>query len=74
MAASLGSSKVGVPENSKWVEGRDGVVDPYIDIIEICNPLWTSASGNPYEVSKAIQQGRLLSGRYRTEYNVTNAM
>ena len=32
------------------------------------HPIWTTAMGNPYEVAKAIQQARLLSGRYRTEY------
>ena len=31
------------------------------------HPLWTTAGSNPYEVSKAIQQARFLSGRYRTE-------
>ena len=31
------------------------------------HPLWSTAGSNPYEVSKAIQQARLLSGRYRTE-------
>ena len=31
------------------------------------HPLCTSAGANPYEVSKAVQQARLLSGRYRTE-------
>ena len=31
------------------------------------HPLWLSAGANPYEVSKAIQQAKFLSGRYRTE-------
>ena len=31
------------------------------------HPLWTSTGQNTYEVSKAIQQARLLSGRFRTE-------
>ena len=31
------------------------------------HPLWTTASYNPYETSKAIVQARMLSGRYRTE-------
>ena len=31
------------------------------------HPIWTTAGSNPYEVNKAIQQARLLSGRYRTE-------
>ena len=31
------------------------------------HPIWKTAGSNPYEVSKAIQQARLLSGRYRTE-------
>ena len=30
------------------------------------NPLWTTTGGNPHEVAKAVQQARLLSGRYRT--------
>ena len=31
------------------------------------HPLWLSAGANPHEVSKAIQQAKFLSGRYRTE-------
>ena len=31
------------------------------------HPLWLTAESNPYEISKAIQQARFLSGRYRTE-------
>ena len=31
-------------------------------------PIWTTAQGNPHEVTKAIQQARFHSGRYRTEY------
>ena len=31
------------------------------------HPLWLMAGSNPHEVSKAIQQAKLLSGRYRTE-------
>ena len=31
------------------------------------HPIWSTTGSNPYEVSKAIQQARLLSGRYRTE-------
>ena len=31
------------------------------------HPLWTSTNSNPYEVAKAVQQARFLSGRYRTE-------
>ena len=30
------------------------------------HPLWTTTNGNPHEVSKAVQQARFLSGRYRT--------
>ena len=30
------------------------------------HPLWTTTGGNPHEVAKAVQQARLLSGRYRT--------
>ena len=32
------------------------------------HPIWSSAKNNPYEVSKAVIQMRMLSGRYRTEY------
>ena len=31
------------------------------------HPIWQTAGSNPYEVSKAIVQARMLSGRYRTE-------
>ena len=31
------------------------------------HPIWTTAGSNPIEVSKAIQQARFLSGRYRSE-------
>ena len=31
------------------------------------HPIWRSIGSNPYEVAKAIQQARFLSGRYRTE-------
>ena len=31
------------------------------------HPIWTTVESNPYEVSKAVQQARFLSGRYRTE-------
>ena len=31
------------------------------------HPIWTTVGSNPYEVAKAIQQARFLSGRYRTE-------
>ena len=31
------------------------------------HPIWTTAYSNPYEVSKAIQQARFLSGRYRSQ-------
>ena len=30
------------------------------------HPIWSTAGSNPYEVSKAIQQARFLSGRYRS--------
>ena len=30
------------------------------------HPLWSSAGSNPHEISKAIQQARFLSGRYRS--------
>ena len=29
--------------------------------------IWTTAGSNPHEVSKAVQQARFLSGRYRSE-------
>ena len=32
------------------------------------HPIWTTAKDNPYEVTKAVIQARMLSGRYRTEY------
>ena len=31
------------------------------------HPIWLTAGSNPYEISKAIQQAKFLSGRYRTE-------
>ena len=31
------------------------------------HPLWATVGCNPYEVCKAIQQSRFLSGRYRSE-------
>ena len=31
------------------------------------HPIWSTTGSNTYEVSKAIQQARFLSGRYRTE-------
>ena len=31
------------------------------------HPIWSTTGGSPYEVSKAIQQARFLSGRYRSE-------
>ena len=36
------------------------------------HPIWTTTRSNPYEVSKAIQQARLLSGRYRSKALVSN--
>ena len=30
------------------------------------HPIWLTAGSNPYELSKAIQQARFLSGRYRS--------
>ena len=32
------------------------------------HPIWSTAGSNPYEVSKAVQQARFLSGRYRSEW------
>ena len=31
------------------------------------HPIWSTPKSNPHEISKAIQQARFLSGRYRTE-------
>ena len=31
------------------------------------HPIWTTVESNPYEVTKAVQQARFLSGRYRAE-------
>ena len=36
------------------------------------HPIWTTAGSNPYEISKAIQQARFLSGRYRTQLLVSH--
>ena len=30
------------------------------------HPIWTTAGSNPYEIAKAVQQARFLSGRYRS--------
>ena len=30
------------------------------------HPIWLTAGSNPHEISKAVQQARLLSGRYRS--------
>ena len=39
------------------------------EFMSLKNPhsIWSTTEGNPYEVSKAIQQARFLSGRYRSE-------
>ena len=42
--------------------------DPRFMSLTNPHPIWTSAKDNPYEVSKAVIQVRMLSGRYRTEY------
>ena len=31
------------------------------------HPLWTSCSNNSYDVSRAVVQARILSGRYKTD-------
>ena len=31
------------------------------------HPIWTTPGSNQYEITKAVQQARFLSGRYRTE-------
>ena len=35
--------------------------------LSFTHPLWTTCEGNSFEISKAIIQGKLLSGRYRTD-------
>ena len=30
------------------------------------HPIWSTAGSNPHEISKAVQQARFVSGRYRT--------
>ena len=32
------------------------------------HPLWTTAGSNPFEISKAVIQARMLSGRYPSDY------
>ena len=36
------------------------------------HPIWRTTGSNPYEVTKAVQQAQLLSGRYRTEQLATH--
>ena len=36
------------------------------------HPIWSTAGNNPYEISKAIQQVRFLSGRYRSQSLVSH--
>ena len=31
------------------------------------HPIWSTSKNNPHEVAKAVQQARLVSGRYRSE-------
>ena len=40
---------------------------PHFHSLSSPHPIFWTAGPNPYEVSKAIVQGRMLSGRYRTE-------
>ena len=40
---------------------------PFFMSLNKPHPIWTTAGRNPHEVSKAVQQARFLSGRYRTE-------
>ena len=40
---------------------------PHYMSLTCSHPIWSTVGSNPYEVTKAIQQARLLSGRYRTE-------
>ena len=36
------------------------------------HPIWWSAGCNPFEISKAVNQSRMLSGRYRTRQLTSN--
>ena len=36
--------------------------------LQFPHPLWTSCAANPFEVSKAVIQARMLSGRYRSDH------
>ena len=36
------------------------------------HPIWSTTGSNPHEVTKAIQQARFLSGRYRSESLIKN--
>ena len=35
--------------------------------LQVTHPIWTTCGSNSYEVSKAIIQAKMLSGRYRTD-------
>ena len=36
--------------------------------LQFPHPLWSSCGANPFEVSKAVVQARMLSGRYRSDH------
>ena len=36
--------------------------------LQFPHPLWSSCGANPFEVSKAVIQARMLSGRYRSDH------
>ena len=36
--------------------------------LQFPHPLWTTCAANPFEVSKAVIQARMLSGRYRSDH------
>ena len=42
----------------------------FMNLTEV-HPIWSTAKGNPHEVSKAVQQAIMLSGRYRTNILVS---
>ena len=41
---------------------------PQVMSLSCPHPLWTTAGSNPFEISKAVIQARMLSGRYPSDY------
>ena len=41
---------------------------PQVMSLSSPHPLWTTAGSNPFEISKAVIQARMLSGRYPSDY------